>query len=290
MMEGRNLPVFWGNSEWEQLSDGTIIKGEKIDHHDKRRIDYSTFDQETVHISAGNTVASDLRKKLQEQIIRKNLQDNEKAINISSPKFVMISGGTASGKSSMAEELLKEIKSSYIEINHDKIKKEIPEYEELIACENKKAAELVQHESVKMTGKLLKKAIQKQYNIVYEFNFAKSKIVSERMREIRKKGYVALLFYTFVDLDTAIRRQRIRAQQTGRYVNENYIKDSYRVIPKNIKDHKELFDFVIASDNRGNKLIPFYLYRSKSRASDPIVNPKVYQEYLKIVGRDNALI
>lgn len=286
-MGKKKLSVYWGNCQWA-LSEGNSpqLSKNSLGTRNKNRIDYSNFNTETHTFGSEDNVFYQYRAILKANIVE-NLLKNSKATSQNKPFFLMVSGGTASGKSSIVEEIYKDDKvfrSSYVEINYDTIKKEIPEYNEMVKAKNKEAARLVHLESVKIAGTLLKKAIQQKLNIIYEFNFSTSEIILERLKELRKKKYGELiLFYCFVDVETAITRARSRARKTGRYVPEDYMRESYSKVPENIKNHFKLFDLMIVVDNRAETLKLVLSYE----AGNSQINRGRYEEYLKLVGESN---
>ena len=113
------------------------------------------------------------RKKLHNDIINEYLGNYPSQTK---PYINFILGSIGSGKTSLKDSIIKkkEIKS-FLYINFDEIKKKLPEYQELLESNSKKAAHFVQSESSKLAGTLYRKSISNRKNIIYEKNIRLNK-------------------------------------------------------------------------------------------------------------------
>ncbi|MGI9549120.1 MAG: zeta toxin family protein, partial [Bdellovibrionales bacterium] len=167
------------------------------------------------------------REDLHEDIYKQYL-DSYKP---SSPAHLhIITGSIASGKTS----IINNVKTSdTIFINFDEIKFRLPEYGILKKIKPKKAASFVQSESSKLAGKLYGKAIKKGVSILYEKNMTKRKDdqkihLVEELVKANKKGYKIYVHVVFLgDVEEAYKRAEKRFKDTGRFVNQEKIKDTY---------------------------------------------------------------
>ncbi len=112
--------------------------------------------------STANGQLEPQRKKLHTDIIDKSLS---KYPVQTKPYIHFILGSIGSGKTSLKDKVTqeKEIKS-FLYINFDDLKKQLPEYEILKKLNPKKAAHFVQSESAKLAGTLYSKAIKNKSN------------------------------------------------------------------------------------------------------------------------------
>ena len=268
-------------------------KGE-LGKRNKNRFDYSK-----VQLSDSTDIMleeeyphHDFRKKLHDQIIFLYLN---KVKGAESNRYcIFFFGGTASGKSSLLEsyrENLKEnpnIRKKYeeaITVNYDEIKSHLPEYNHMIGLKLKYAAPYVQSESAKIFGKLFKKCIANNKNILCEKTLRETKITKENIGVLRKKGYALIALVSFVDRPTALDRAEKRYKQTGRWVPPSIIHETYKKVPSNVEKISELLDLTILYDNRGEGFQRIYV---KGPNEDlEIVNQQLYKEYLDIVGEES---
>lgn len=283
------LPFFWGNKFWA-LDHSKLLKSKgELGKRNKNRFDYSK-----VQLSDNTDIMlkeeyphHDFRKKLHKQIISSYLNRVKGAE--SNRHCIFFFGGTASGKSSLLgyyQKNLKEnpdIREQYkeaITVNYDEIKLHLPEYSHMIDCKLKYAAPYVQSESAKIFGKLLKKCIANDKNILCERTLSKTKITKENIRALRKKGYTLIAFVSFVDTQTALDRAEKRYKQTGRWVPPDIIRATYQKVPSNVEEVSELLDLTILYDNRGEGFQRVYV-RVPNKSLE-IVNQQLYEEYLDI--------
>ena len=171
------------------------------------------------------------RKELRKKIIQEKLDQYR---SIDKPTIHFVLGSIGSGKTSIKDKFF-DSQSNFIYVNFDEIKKKLPEYNLLKEINPKKAAKFVQHESSTIAGKLLKKAIQKKCNIVFEKNVVKSKEgkfhLIEEITKAKKKGYRILIQVVFLDTFTeAWERVQIRAKDIKRYVPKSIVKDTFKTL------------------------------------------------------------
>ena len=177
------------------------------------------------------------RKQLHKEIVDKSLS---KYPSQTKPYIHFILGSIGSGKTSLKDKVTqeKEVKS-FLYINFDDLKKQLPEYEILKTLNPKKAAHFVQSESAKLAGLLYKKAIQKRVNIIYEKNLRtgpdnKLHIVEE-IKEAFKKQYAVSIHIVFLDsLKTAWERVQLRYEKIRRYVSKKEVKTTFKCLFPNL--------------------------------------------------------
>ncbi|MBE8221876.1 MAG: hypothetical protein HAW60_04015 [Bdellovibrionales bacterium] len=148
-------------------------------------------------------------------------------------KIIIILGSIASGKTSFKDKIVddSEVKN-YLYINFDEIKKKLPEYKYLKDLNPKRAANFVQSESAKISGKLLKKSIKKTINIIYEQNLhysEKEKIkILENIKQSKKKKYFIRLHILFIgSVQMSFDRANERYKKNKRFVKKKKIEGSF---------------------------------------------------------------
>ena len=184
-----------------------------------------------------NGVLEPKRKKLQSDIIDQYLS---KYLSQDKPYIHFILGSIGSGKTSLKDTVVqrKEVES-FLYINFDDLKKQLPEYKILKKLNPKKAAQFVQSESAKLAGILYKKSIQKKVNIIYEKNLRTGKDnklhVVEEIKKAFKKDYSVSIHVVFLDsYQEAWRRVQLRYEKIKRYVSKKEVKSTFDCLFSNL--------------------------------------------------------
>lgn len=173
------------------------------------------------------------RKKLHKDIIDKYLTQYSSQSN---PYIHFILGSIGSGKTSFKDTVVNqgEIKS-FLYINFDELKRQLPEYEILKELNPRKAARFVQSESAKLAGSLYRKAVKKKINIIYEKNIrlnrgGKLHLISE-VKTVFQKNYNVSFNIVFLDsYQEAWHRVKLRNKQIKRYVLQKEVKDTFNCL------------------------------------------------------------
>ena len=177
------------------------------------------------------------RKKLHEDITDKYLV---KYPSQSKPYIHFILGSIGSGKTSLKDTVVNQEEiQSFLYINFDELKRQLPEYEILKNINPKKAAHFVQSESAKLAGNLYKRAVKQKINIIYEKNIRLNTegglhLISEIKRAFQK-NYTISVHVVFLDsYQEAWKRVRLRYEKIKRYVPKQYVKDTFEDLFSNL--------------------------------------------------------
>ncbi len=172
-----------------------------------------------------------LHQKIMATIIKKSKMDN-----LQPPIAVLVGGGSASGKTSLCETIvkqnLKKKKRRLITIDPDEIKKQIPEYQSFQKKFPSSAAALVHKESVDISEKLIHQMLETKRSFLLEGTMAKTGKYVTLVDSLQKRRYEVLVYIVDVPLEIAIEREAIRAKKTGRSIPRHVIEHTHRRIPK----------------------------------------------------------
>ena len=233
------------------------------------------------------------RKKIHKNIINKYIK---KYSSQNKPYIHLILGSIGSGKTSLKDAVIKkeEIKS-FLYINFDDLKKQLPEYELLKKLNPKKAAHFVQSESAKLAGVLYREAIKQKINIIYEKNIRLNKegglhLISE-IKKAFQKDYEVFIHVVFLNsYQEAWKRVKLRYEKIKRYVPKNYVKDTYEGLFPNLnillrenfnKEYLVKFWYNGEWDKRfnvpeSNYMIGFISFKKSSHLLDKKVNKDIF--------------
>jgi predicted ABC-type ATPase len=196
------------------------------------------------------------RKTLHTNIISESLKGKTP---VDKPVAYLMGGGPASGKSSALRDGGVDVPENTVHIDSDEIKAKLPEYQEMTAAGDTRAAAFIHEESSAVSKDLQKQAASGGYNTLLDGTGDGSIESLERKVEVmRSAGQKVVAHYVTVDTETAVQRAMARAQKTGRLVPEQFIRNNHadvsRVAPEAVA--RGLFDeFTLWDTNSGTKKV-----------------------------------
>jgi predicted ABC-type ATPase len=255
---------------------GTWVRGNQAEKEHKHGKDMKETHE--MHKDADGTYNKG-RMKLHEKIVNNIVQQCGKPAKGEKPVCVLMGGGSASGKSTMRDNVIEgEMSDKGIKagtVDSDEIKKEIPEFESLKKTHAEDAARLVHEESSDIGALALDKLIEDGRHFVYDGTMKNKKKYAQLVERLQEAGYEVHAYVADVPLEEAIRRSDKRAARTGRKVPHSIIEASHRGVPGTIEHLKDKIDSYKVFDNTDTlKLI----------ASNDYVDPDKYSKFLEKGG------
>lgn len=281
----KRLKFTWGNKIWIRDSQGIIRENGVIGKGNPKWVDYSNPPyKNTVFLREAPYPYASERCEFTEQIIQDYLRKCKGCITDDHVCF-FTSGGTASGKTSAVELFLNHNNSSndYLLIDYDHLKRALPEYNHMRGRGLRQAAPFVHHESSKIAGKLFKKAMVQNLNIIYEKTLAKPEQTLEEIGKLKKKKYQVFVIATHLSLEEGMKRAEKRFKQGGRHVPEQDIRDIYSSVPASLKVIFPHVDGLVLYNNEGPNLVPVFV---KEVGKEAEINDELYEKYLQQVGSE----
>ena len=235
-----------------------------------------------------------LRAELHDQIIEKILKGTRG--NEVEPTATLIGGGSGSGKSSVIAKLLtqehdSEFDNGIIVIDCDKIKLELPEYNQMINSEDEMtieaAASFVHDESSDIADKLLQICIFSRRSFIYDGtmkNFVKYDAI---IKQLKQYGYLVLAYVVDVPFEIALERIQIRAEVEKRHVDTIVAFESHVYFSATFLRLKHSFDEFTLFDNTHDevKVIAF----KDEGGSEFIENQQRYKEFVSKAKMSNVM-
>lgn len=204
-----------------------------------------TFEQ---HQSNGQW--SPARQKLHQQIIDKHFAGKKPAPQGAAIAYVL-GGGPASGKSSIVNAGHLKVDPDTIHIDSDAIKAEIPEYNEMLASKDHRAASHVHEESSYIAKLIQDKASRGGYHTLLDGTGDSSlESLKGKVDKMRASGQKVVGSYVTVPTEMAIQRNIERAKKTGRLPPESMLRLCHKsvsnIVPQAIQaglfDQFDLWD------------------------------------------------
>lgn len=194
-----------------------------------------------------------------------------------------LGGGSNAGKSTFRNTLT-EIHKNLLVIDSDELKREIPEYEELVYADSTVAASIVHKESSRMASLLLIKSIEKEISSLFDATLKNTQKYVDFISLLRQAGFEVHLIIIDVPVKIALERNRIRYEEAkvkGEYprlVPDEAVILSHSSIAKSFMTLKDLVDSWTIIDTRGDTDdIVAYLEKGKE---ENVLNNEKYQEFL----------
>lgn len=150
------------------------------------------------------------------------------------PRAVFLAGGPAAGKSSVRPLV---IDDSFVVVDVDGIREQLPEYEELVAAQNDGAAPLTHEEASFIGRELAALANRLGTNVCIDGVGSNEggKFV-EKITAYRKNAYAVTVVYVTVPLEIARAREAVRRQKTGRVVPTDVLERGHEAASASARD------------------------------------------------------
>jgi|GEM_PF-6149565 len=164
------------------------------------------------------------RKFLHDAIVNHLIRQATPLPADASPTVYALGGGGGAGKSSLFQKLMNEGLADgrhVVRVDADDIKKLIPEYKEIRAKGDGRAASMAQLESARIADRLLKKLMDPNapnYHIAYDSTMANVSANLDRIDDWKAAGKRVHLIGVTIDPKEAAVRAAIRALEEGRWV------------------------------------------------------------------------
>lgn len=219
------------------------------------------------------------RKKLHDQIVAKFLEGKQ-APPPGQKVAVVMMGGTASGKTTLAKNFLGDKFDQFANVNPDDVKEHLPEYQKGVAASAKDAAFSTHEESADVSERVLQEGIAKGLNLLVDGTGKTAHKHIKRVQDLQAKGYQVHLLMPDVDPEEAVRRSNARAEATGRYVptgepppgHPDIVRPMYQAIPKNFETIARHADQFVLYDTRQGSPRP--VWSGKKGAQDTVHDPQ----------------
>ncbi len=197
------------------------------------------------------------RRELHDRIKKDFLGRAKSVPHDRKPIAIMTMGGPSSGKSSLVrseEGPGAQLLSNSVPVDADKIKEELPEYDEALRASARDAAKMVHAESAFIMGQIRDQAIAERKNVVIDGTGSNALAYKELIQRLKGNGYHVVLVMPHVEKETALARGKERAEKEGRWVPEHIYDDAYENVPGNFMDIQQEVDEAYLFDT--NKFPP----------------------------------
>jgi hypothetical protein len=210
--------------------------------------------EETLGRYYNNGAFSPERQRLHDAIVRQHFQNVTPVPEGVQPVARVMGGGPASGKSSM---LAKIETPNHVVVDPDHIKTLLPEYRQATAAGLKNAAVMVHEESSLLAKRITREATKGRYNVLIDGTGDNSyENLAQKVAGYRAHGHKVIANYVTIDTDEAMARMLKRAQRSGRYVPESYLREVHRnishIVPRAMREG--LFDELTVWDNNAKEI------------------------------------
>lgn len=196
------------------------------------------------------------------------------------PQAILMGGGSASGKSSMKDDIIvKKLQEEGVQagtVDSDEIKKDLPEFAGYKKQDQNAASAAVHTESSEIGAYAIDEIVGDGRHFIYDGtmkNTAKYEALIERLEDA---GYDVHVYVVDIPIEEAKRRSDERAKQTGRKVPHSIIESSHRGVPGSVEALKDKVDSYQVFDNTGDGL--------KLMAANGFVEPELYTAFLEKGG------
>lgn len=227
-------------SKWEPKGTPQFSKGPKKPYHPKAPPATSTYAKYKRPDGRWDNERFALHNKIMDDILAES-----GAKPLKKPIGTLMGGGTASGKSTAVGSGAIKVSNNTVVIDSDAIKERLPEYQQMMQAGDKRAAAFVHKESAELAKRVLRKAAEAGYSTMLDGTGNGSYGgLKKKVDYMRRSGAKIQARYVTTDVETAVKRNKARGEETGRMVPEHFVRESHAsvsyLVPYAIK--KGLFD------------------------------------------------
>ena len=219
------------------------------------------------------------KKEVHEPIINKILEQAGESEKY--PTIILTGGGSASGKSSIRNEYVEDLKKygnrSAGIIDSDDIKSDIPEYEQFQKEDPDGAAMRVHDESSDISKEAIDACFREKKNFVFDGTMKNYDKYAKLIKRAKKEGYQVVILGADCSLEEAKRRNQDRYEKTGRYVPDEIVEGSHTKFPQVFEKLCDMADDYWLYSTEGDKK----LVNSKATGA---ADPDKYSQFLNKGG------
>jgi predicted ABC-type ATPase/2'-5' RNA ligase len=193
------------------------------------------------------------------------------------PVATFLGGGPASGKSTV----MKGNHEDTAHIDPDAIKAQLPEYGQMVAARDQRAAMFTHEESSHIAKQAMRQAQDKRLNYTLDgTGDSDISMLAGKVNDAKRHGYATEGRYVTVDTDEAVRRASARARKSGRLVPESVIREIHSAVSGTYDKaaHMGLFDKTELFDNNGTQAVR--IAHKDPGGKFAVDDPAAYQRFL----------
>jgi SPP1 gp7 family putative phage head morphogenesis protein len=213
---------------------GSGSEEEKGDDQQGQKDDAKIKESAVAAIKSGKTTAEawkneageyrEQRKELHQKILDEKLS---KVQSSDKPIAILTGGGSGSGKTSVIEASLGNMKDQMVHVDADDIKKSIPEYNDLVSRNSPTAAAQAHDESSDLSSELINRSIAEKKPFLYDSTMKNKEKFERLTKKLKDNGYEVHIVFADCPLEEAKSRAAARARSTGRKVPDSVIEESH---------------------------------------------------------------
>jgi predicted ABC-type ATPase len=220
------------------------------------------------------------RDDLHREIMRHHMRQAMPVDYPGKPRAIMMMGGPASGKSTMVRHSGLSTEN-FVVADADGVKDYLPEYRVAVRNNARSAATVVHEESSMLVKAIRSEAIDTSRNLVIDGTGSKIASYETNLARLVEQGFHTTLLMADCGADLAVRRAADRAERTGRFIPESFIRDSYGGIPANFVGFRHKVDEFSVYDT-GRE--PAKLVWSKKDGKETVHDSKWMEGFLERAG------
>lgn len=268
-----------GGGRWTKSGGGESKKvkssaAHKVDTETVLEMTGGSAEHHVIHNSDGTFNFSPEREALHKSIIASVLKGQKPQ---KSPKFNIMGGGPAAGKSTM-EAANPNISKGAALVNADLIKAMLPEYGPMIAAKDDTAAAFTHAESSYLVKRIQKEAFDNKFNVTLDGTGDSSvRSLMKKVSAAKEAGYQVNGFYVTIPTDVAAERALKRGKSEGRVVPEKIIRDTHKNVSLVFPEVMNQFDSMILYDNMNGLQT---VVEKKPGSKAVILDQKLWAEFL----------
>lgn len=192
------------------------------------------------------------RSALHKEIVQRFLKGKKPSPETAQKIAIVMMGGPASGKTTLVHGIMGEERfDSFVNIDPDAVKKRLPEWGLGLAGHAKDVAKVTHVESRGIAEEVYSRSLDAGLNLIIDGTGRDASKHIKKIRALQARGYHVTVMMADIDVGMAVKRIEVRAEVTGRYVEESIARETHRKIPSNFASISSAADAFSLFDSRG---------------------------------------
>jgi predicted ABC-type ATPase len=241
----------------------------------------TTLDADDPLLRSTHLIDTEARREFRDKVVQDALAKAE-PVTGRKPIMYLMGGGGASGKGTLLKRLWRDgvvPRDNVVHLDPDEIKLEIPEYNEIVALKDSRAAAVAHEESSDLGKRILGGALDKNVDLIYDVTLGDPRKAIDMIARAKAEGYEIRLYGVSANAGRAVEWNVDRAKKSGRWVPIKMQLTAHRGFSRGFPAYADLVDRAELYDTNGDDGPRLMAIKAPGRELE-VVDDDMYETFL----------